>query len=90
MSNWEKEYRVKFHIDFLHYDGRSESIKNELIIESKTAELSEKIIVDKFNQSYKLLTDIPVGWLGNIYSKNLVIDDIKLVWEYKAVNIKKI
>jgi hypothetical protein len=48
MSNWKNEYRVNFHIDFIHYDGRKKSIYNELIIESKTPEIVEQLIVDKF------------------------------------------
>ena len=82
MSNWENEYKVKFHIDFIHYDGRIESIYNELIIESKTPEVAKKLVVDKFNHSYRFLTDIPHGWLSNIHSRNLIIEEVKLIWEY--------
>ena len=84
MSNWENEYRVSFHIDFIHYDGRKESIHNELIVESKTPEIAEKLILDKFHHNYSLLTEIPHGWLGNIHSKNIAIKEIKLIWEYST------
>ena len=43
MSNWYNEYILKFHIVFTHYDKRTESIYNELIIEAKTPELAKKI-----------------------------------------------
>ena len=82
MSNWYNEYRLQFHIDFTHYDKRTESIYNELIIESKTLELAKKIIINEFHHSNKLLTNIPHGWYGNILKKSLVIDEVKLIWKY--------
>ena len=84
MSNWYNEYRLKFHIEFTHYDKRTESIYNELIIEAKTPELAKKIIIYEYNHSKKLLTNIPRGWYGNILKKNLVIDEVKLIWKYQT------
>ena len=90
MSNWKNEYKVKFCVNFIHYDGRKKSIHSELIIESKTPKIVERLVVDKFNHSYRLLTDIPHGWLGNICSKKLTIKEIKLIWKYNNEVIETI
>ena len=88
MSNWKNEYRVSFHINFIHYDGRKKSIHNELIVESKTPEIAEQLILDKFQHSYRLLTDIPHGWFGNVHSKKIAIEKIKLIWKYSNETIE--
>ena len=82
MSNWKKDYKVKFHIDFIHYDKRIETVYNEIIVESSSSKLAEKAIINNFKDSYKTLTDIPHGWIGNISNKKLVIDEVKFIWQY--------
>ena len=62
--------------------GAIHEAHEKLIIEAKTPELAKKIIIYEFNHSKKLLTNIPRGWYGNILKKNLVIDEVKLIWEY--------
>lgn len=82
MNNWQTEYRVKYHITFIHDDGRSEMVSDDTIIECRSPEEAEKIILEKYENSPDPLTDFPDGWFGHINSERLEIDEIEKVWEY--------
>jgi len=77
MSNSHTGYRVKFHIKFLHDNGRTEIIDNDVIIESRSPEEAEKLLLDRYENSDDPLTDFPDGWYGHINSEELVIDEIR-------------
>jgi len=61
MNNWHTEYKVKYHITFLHEDGRSEVVNDDMIIQARSPEKAEKIIMDRYENSDDLLTDVPDG-----------------------------
>ena len=82
MNNWHTEYKVKYHIAFLHEDGRSEVVNDDMIIQARSPEEAEKIIMDRYENSDDLLTDVPDGWFGHINVEELEIDGIEKVWEY--------
>jgi|TARA_B110000263_G_scaffold240567_1_gene243877 hypothetical protein len=82
MNNWQTEYRVKYHITFVHDDGRTEVVTDDMIIESRSPEEVEKIILNKYENGDDPLTNFPDGWLGKIHSEELEIDEIVKVWEY--------
>ena len=82
MNNWHTEYKVKYHIIFLHEDGRSEVVNDDMIIQARSPEEAEKIIMDRYDNSDDLLTDVPDGWSGHINGEELEIDGIEKVWEY--------
>jgi hypothetical protein len=82
MANWHTDYIVKYHITFVHNDGRSEVVRDNMIIEGRSPEEVKKIILAKYEHSGVSITDIPDGWSGEIRSKELSIDDIEKIWEY--------
>ena len=82
MNNWYTEYSVKYHITFVHDDGRTEVVKDNMIIESRSPEEAEKIILDKYEYGDDPLTDFPDGWFGHTNSQDLEVDEIVKVWEY--------
>ena len=82
MTNWHIEYRVKYRITFVHDDGRSEVVSDDMIIESRSPEEAEKIILAKYEHGYDPLTEFPEGWFGHISSEEFAIDEIEKVWEY--------
>jgi hypothetical protein len=82
MANWHTDYIVKYHITFVHNDGRSEVVRDNMIIEGRSPEEVKKIILAKYEHIGVSTTDIPDGWSGEIRSKELSIDDIEKIWEY--------
>jgi hypothetical protein len=82
MANWHTDYIVKYHITFVHNDGRSEVVRDKMIVEGRSPEEVKKIILAKYEHSDILTTDIPDGWSGEIRSNEFSIDDIKKIWEY--------
>ena len=82
MNNWHTEYRVKYHITLSHDDGRLEVVTDWMIIESRSPEEVEKIILNKFENGNDALINFPDGWFGHIKSKELEIDEIEKIWEY--------
>ena len=82
MSNWNTEYRVKYHITIVHDDGRTEVVKDNMIVESRSPEEAEKIILDKYKHGDEPLSDFSGGLFGHIRSEDLKIDEIEQVWEY--------
>jgi hypothetical protein len=82
MANWHTDYIVNYHITFVHNDGRSEVVRDNMIVEGRSPEEVKKIILAKYEHSGVATTDIPDGWSGEIRSKELSIDDIEKIWEY--------
>ncbi len=82
MANWHTDYIVKYHITFVHNDGRSEVVRDKMIVEGRSPEEVKKIILAKYEHSSFSITDIPDGWSGEIISNELSIDDIEKIWEY--------
>ena len=67
---------------FVHNDGRSEVVRDNMIVEGRSPEEVKKIIVAKYEHGDVPLTDFPDGWSGHIRSNELSIDAIEKVWEY--------
>ena len=82
MANWHTDYMVKYHMTFVHNDGRSEVVRDNMIVEGRSPEEVKKIILAKYEHSDILTSDIPDGWSGEIRSNELSIDAIEKVWEY--------
>lgn len=82
MNNWHIEYRVKYHITFIHNDGRSEVVSDDRIVEARSPEDVEKIILNQYEHGDDRLIDFPKGWHGRISSEKLIIDKIEKLWEY--------
>ena len=82
MANWHTDYMIKYHITFVHNDGRSEVVRDNMIVEGRSPEEVKKIILAKYEHSGVSTTDIPDGWSGEIRSNELSIDDIEKIWEY--------
>jgi len=82
MNNWHTEYRVKYHITFVHDDGRTQVVTDNLIIESRSPEEAEKIILDKYENGDDPLIDFPDGWFGHINREEMEIEEFVKVWEY--------
>jgi hypothetical protein len=82
MANWTNDFIVKYHITFVHNDGRSEVVRDNMIVEGRSPKEVKKIILAKYEHSSFSTTDIPDGWSGEIISNELSIDDIEKIWEY--------
>ena len=82
MANWHTDYMVKYHMTFVHNDGRSEVVRDNMIVEGRSPKEVKKIIVAKYEHGDVPLTDFPDGWSGHIRSNELSIDAIEKVWEY--------
>jgi len=63
MANWHTDYIVKYHITFVHNDGRSEVVRDKMIVEGRSPEEVKKIILAKYEHSGVSTTDIPDGGL---------------------------
>lgn len=61
MANWHTDYIVKYHITFVHNDGRSEVVRDKMIVEGRSPEEVKKIILAKYEHSGVSTTDIPDG-----------------------------
>ena len=82
MGNWYIDYRVKYHITFVNHDGRIRVVNDDIIIESRSPEEAKKIILEKYVNGSKPLTDFPDGWYGEINNEKFEIDEIIKIWEY--------
>jgi hypothetical protein len=54
-------------------------VSDDMIIECRSPEEAEKIILEKYENSPNPLTDFPDGWFGYIDSEELEIDEIEKV-----------
>ena len=82
MNNWKIDYRVKYHITFTHIDGRIEVKNDSLVIEAGSPDEVERIIINQFENSDDVLTELPEGWLSKTSNEVLKVDEVIKLWEY--------
>ena len=82
MASWKTDYIVKYHITFIHTDGRIEVRNDSLFIEAGSPEEVEKIVLEQFDNSHKPLIEFPENWLDKLTRKELEIDEIEMLWKY--------
>ena len=86
MNNWHIDYKVKYHITFVHTDGRTEVVNDEMIIHSRSPKQAEEMLWYRYENGDGPLIDIPDGWLGKTISKKLEIDEIMKVQSKLIIN----
>jgi hypothetical protein len=82
MSNWKIDYRLKYHITFIHIDGRTDVKKNSLVLKAGSPEEVERIIINQVEISDDALTELPEGWFTKISNEELEVDEVIKLWEY--------
>ena len=82
MSNWHIDYKVKYHIRFRHADGRTEVLRDIMIIEARSEDETKKKILYQYEYGRNALTAFPARWNGRTGSEEFEIDEIEKVWEY--------
>ena len=82
MNNWKIDYRVKYHIIFTHIDGRTDVMKDSVVIEAGSPEEDERIIINQVEISDDALTELPEGWFTKISNEELEVDEVIKLWEY--------
>ena len=57
MSNWKKDFEIKFRLEFKHFDGRKE-IKNKiLIVEADDEDQAIDMVINEYDNSDFLKVD---------------------------------
>ena len=57
MNNWKTDFKVKFHLEYLHKDGTKEIDYNSLIVHAEDEEEARKMILNQFEDSKFLKID---------------------------------
>ena len=51
MTNWKTDFEVKFHLEFIHADGKKEIKNKSLIVEAENKEKAIEIIFYQYENS---------------------------------------
>ena len=51
MTNWKTDFEVNFCLEFIHDDGKKESINKSLIVEAENKEKAIEIIIHQYENS---------------------------------------
>ena len=51
MTNWKTDFEVKFHLEFIHADGKKEIKNKSLIVEAENKEKAIEIILYQYENS---------------------------------------
>tara|TARA_B100000575_G_C22641624_1_gene395112 strand:+ start:216 stop:413 length:198 start_codon:yes stop_codon:yes gene_type:complete len=57
MNNWKTDFKVKFHLEYLHKDGTKEMKNNSLIVHAKDEDEARKMILIQYEDSNFLKFD---------------------------------
>ena len=57
MNNWKTDFKVKFHLEYLHIDGTKEISYNSLIVHAEDEEAAKKMIINQYEDSKFLIID---------------------------------
>ena len=57
MNNWKTDFEVKFHLEYLHKDGRIQKDYNSLIVHAENESGARKMIVNQYEGSEFLKID---------------------------------
>ena len=47
MNNWKTDFKVKFHLEYLHNDGTKEINYNSLIVHAEDEDAAKKMIITR-------------------------------------------
>ena len=57
MSNWKTDYEVKFHHEFIHFNGKKERKKFSLIVEAENENKAIEMVTYQYENSQFLKID---------------------------------
>ena len=57
MNNWKTDFKVKFHLEYLHKDGTKEMNHNSLIVHAEDENAAKKMILNQYEGSRFLIID---------------------------------
>ena len=57
MNNWKTDFKVKFHLEYLHSDGTKEMEYNSLIVHAEDEDAAKKMILNQYEGSKFLKID---------------------------------
>ena len=57
MNNWKTDFKVKFHLEYLHTDGTKEMNYNSLIVHAENEDAAKKMILNQYEGSMFLIID---------------------------------
>ena len=57
MNNWKTDFKVKFHLEYLHIDGTKEMNYNSLIVHAEDEDAAKKMVLNKYEGSKFLIID---------------------------------
>ena len=57
MNNWKTDFKVKFHLEYLHNDGNKEINYNSLIVHAEDEDAAKKMILNQYEGSKFLKID---------------------------------
>ena len=57
MTNWKIDFEVKFHLEFIHVDGKKEIKNKSLIVEAENQDKAIEIISHQYEHSQFLKID---------------------------------
>ena len=63
MTNWKTDFEVKFHLEFIHADGKKEIKNKSLIVEAENKEKAIEIIFHQYeNSKFLKINQIKKVW----------------------------
>tara|TARA_B110001450_G_scaffold13235_1_gene12501 strand:+ start:738 stop:935 length:198 start_codon:yes stop_codon:yes gene_type:complete len=63
MTNWKTDFEVKFHLEFIHADGKKEIKNKSLIVEAENKEKAIEIIFYQYeNSKFLKINQIKKVW----------------------------
>ena len=57
MNNWKSDFKVKFHLEYLHKDGTREKDHNSLVVHAEDEDAAKKMILNQYEGSKFLIFD---------------------------------
>jgi len=63
MNNWKSDFKIKFQLEFIHYNGKKEVMYKTLIVEAENEKKAKEILFYQYeNSRFLKINEIKKIW----------------------------
>ena len=82
MKNWDSEFQINYHVNFLMEDATIITKHEEIVIEAENEKRVQDLAQSYFKTNPKSFVESPEDMISKFTRQELIIDKVKKVWSH--------
>ena len=82
MKNWDSEFQINYHVNFLMEDATIITKHEEIVIEAENEKRVQDLAQSYFKTNPKSFVESPEDMISKVTRQELIIDKVKKVWSH--------